>query len=488
MSEINTHITNSPAEDRIEWPNASRRVLSELKKLCLLSGPAVLVMLFNFLLSVVSQMFAGHLGELQLAGACIANVGIQGFAYGVLIGMSSAVQTVCGQAFGAKKYKMLGIICQQSMLLMTATAMLLSFLYIFAEPALHAIGQNKAIAAQGAIFARGLIPQLFAFALSCPLQRFLLSQNIVAPLAYISVAIFLLHVLLSWLAIYKLGLGLLGASLTLSLSWWILTIATFLYILWSPSCKDTWSGFSWKAFTGLWPFFKLSMASAIMLCLEIWYNQSLVLISGLLPNPEVALDSLSICMNYWNWDMQLMLGISAAACTRVGNELGARRAKAASFSVVVVVSTSIIISVFLAIVILALHKYLGHPFTSSTEVTRAVSSMTPLLAISVFLNGAQPVLSGVAVGCGWQKFVAYVNLFSYYIVGLPAGIMLGFVAKSGAKGIWWGMIIGVGLQTLILIIFTARTNWNKEVEGGVKRLERSRKEPSGEEGEVASST
>ncbi|XP_057857428.1 protein DETOXIFICATION 41 [Cryptomeria japonica] len=482
MNGINNHTPNSAAEDAIEWPDASRRVLSELRKLWLLSGPAILVMLFNFLLSVVSQMFAGHLGKLELAGACIASVGIQGFAYGILIGMASAVQTLCGQAFGAQKYKMLGIICQQSMLLMTATAMLLSLLYAFAEPALHAIGQNKAIAAQGALFARGLIPQLFAFALSCPLQRFLLAQNIVSPLAYISIATFLLHVLLSWLAVYKLGLGLLGASLSLSLSWWILTIATLLYVVWSPSCKDTWTGFSWKAFTELWPFFKLSMASAVMLCLEIWYSQSLVLISGLLPNPEIALDSLSICMNYLNWDMQVMLGISAAACTRVGNELGARRAKAASFSVAVVVSTSIIISLLLAIVILALHKCLGHPFTSSSEVMRAVSSMTPLLAISVFLNGAQPILSGVAIGCGWQKFVAYVNLISYYIVGLPAGIMLGFVAKSGAKGIWWGMIIGVGLQTLILIIFTARTNWNKEVEDAAKRVKLSSKE------EVGSST
>ncbi|KAH9303391.1 hypothetical protein KI387_014974, partial [Taxus chinensis] len=384
--------------------------------------------------------------------------------------MSSAVQTLCGQAFGAKQYKMLGIICQRSMVLMTVAAVLLSLLYGLAEPALRAMGQTKAIAAHGAIFAKGLIPQLFAFALNSPLQRFLMAQNIVAPLAYISIATFLLHLLLSWLAVSKLGLGLLGASLSLSLSWWILTISTIFYILWSPRCKETWTGFSWKAFTELWPFFKLTMASALMLCLEIWYNQGLVLISGLLPNPEVSLDSLSICMNYWIWDMQVMLDISAAASTRVGNELGAKRPKAARFSVVVVVSTSIIISVILAIVILSLHNYLSHPFTRSTEVIRAVSSLTPLLAVSVFLNGAQPVLSGVAIGCGWQSFVACVNLVSYYIVGLPVGIILGFVAKLGAKGIWWGMISGVALQTLILIISISFTNWNKEVERVVKRL------------------
>ena len=31
------------------------------------------------------------------------------------------------------------------------------------------------------------------------------------------------------------------------------------------------------------------------------------------------------------------------------------------------------------------------------------------------------------------------------------------------QGIWWGMIIGVSLQTVTLIILTARTNWDAEV-------------------------
>jgi multidrug resistance protein, MATE family len=35
---------------------------------------------------------------------------------------------------------------------------------------------------------------------------------------------------LSWLAVYGLGLGLLGASLTLSLTWWVLVLDQFAYI------------------------------------------------------------------------------------------------------------------------------------------------------------------------------------------------------------------------------------------------------------------
>lgn len=473
------------SQENIPWGRIAKAALIESKKLWILSGPSIVVSIFNFLLSAISQMFAGHLGELELAGASIASVGIQGLAYGIMLGMASAVQTVCGQAYGAKQYNMLGVICQRSMIIMTVTAILLAVLYLYADPVLVAIGQSKAIAAAGATFSRGLIPQLFAFAINCPMQRFLQAQNIVAPLAYISVATFLLHILLSWVAVDKLKYGLLGAALTLSLSWWILVIATALYIFYSPSCKQTWTGFSLKAFTGLWAYFKLTLASAFMLTLEIWYTQGLVLISGLLPDAEVALDSISVCMNYYNWDFMLMLGLSTAASIRVGNELGAGRPKTARFSVVVVVVTCFIISVILAAAVLVLKKELAMAFTSSTDVMRAVFALTPLLSISVLLNGTQPILSGVAIGCGWQAVVAYVNLATYYGIGLPIGVVLGFKVDMGVDGIWWGIIIGVALQTLVLIILTARTNWNKEVQTASERVERTHYENRDPSDEVA---
>lgn len=42
-------------------------------------------------------------------------------------------------------------------------------------------------------------------------------------------------------------------------------------------------------------------------------------------------------------------------------------------------------------------------------------------------------VEGVAVGCGWQAFVAYVNVGCYYFVGLPIGCVLGFKFDLGAK-------------------------------------------------------
>lgn len=41
------------------------------------------------------------------------------------------------------------------------------------------------------------------------------------------------------------------------------------------------------------------------------------------------------------------------------------------------------------------------------------------------------LLTGVAVGSGWQAMVAYVNIGCYYIIGLPLGFLMGWVFKLG---------------------------------------------------------
>ncbi|KAF3650835.1 putative aconitate hydratase, cytoplasmic-like isoform 1, partial [Capsicum annuum] len=415
------------------WNKLRLATWIEMKLLFYLAAPAVMVYMINYFMSMSTQIFSGHLGNLELAAASLGNTGIQVFAYGLMLGMGSAVETLCGQAFGAKKYDMLGVYLQRSAVLLTLTGILLTVAYIFCKPILLFLGQTERIAAAASVFVYGLIPQIFAYAINFPIQKFLQAQSIVAPSAYISAATLVLHLVLSWVAVYKIGLGLLGASLVLSMSWWIIVIGQFVYIVKTEKCKQTWKGFSLRAFSGLPEFFKLSAASAVMLCLETWYFQIVVLLAGLLENPELALDALSICMTISGWVFMISVGFNAAASVRVSNELGARHPKSAAFSVVVVTSWSFILSVIAAVIILALRHLISYAFTEGEVVAEAVSDLCPLLAFSLILNGIQPVLSGVAVGCGWQTFVAYVNVGCYYVVGVPLGALLGFYFKLGAK-------------------------------------------------------
>jgi MATE family multidrug resistance protein len=79
---------------------------------------------------------------------------------------------------------------------------------------------------------------------------------------------------------------------------------------------------------------------------------------------------------------------------RVSNELGAGNPKSAAFSVVVVTMLSFLLSVAISVVILLCRDYISYIYTGGEDVAAAVSKLTPLLALTLILNGIQPVLSG----------------------------------------------------------------------------------------------
>ncbi|CAN6908073.1 unnamed protein product [Brassica oleracea] len=452
--------------------------LIEIKFLFHLAAPALFVYVINNGMSMLTRIFAGRMGSMQLAAASLGNSGFNMFTFGLMLGMGSAVETLCGQAHGAQRYDMLGVYLQRSTVVLLLTGLPVTLLFIFSTPLLTLLGEPADVASTASIFIYGMIPMIFAYAVNFPIQKFLQSQSIVTPSAYISAATLVLHLLLSWLAVFKLRWGLLDLSAIHSLSWWIIVIAQIMYIKMSPRCRRTWVGFSWKAFDGLWDFFRLSAASAVMLCLEAWYSQILVLLAGLLKNPELALDALAICMAISAISFMVSVGFNAAASVRVSNELGAGHPRSAAFATVVTTGVSFILSLLEAVVILSWRQVISYVFTDSPAVAEAVAELSPYLAITIVLNGVQPVLSGVAVGCGWQAFVAYVNIGCYYFVGIPIGYVLGLTYDMGAKGIWTGMIGGTLMQTIILLIVTIRTDWDKEVETASRRLDKWEDHPS----------
>uniref|UniRef100_A0A6V7QR57 Uncharacterized protein n=1 Tax=Ananas comosus var. bracteatus TaxID=296719 RepID=A0A6V7QR57_ANACO len=166
-----------------------------------------------------------------------------------------------------------------------------------------------------------MIPELFAFAVDFPIEKFLQAQSKVGVMAGISATVLAIHLPLSWVFIIKLNMGLVGAAITLNLAWFLLVAGQLAY-LFSGKCRDAWTGFSWLALTDLVDFLWLSVASAVMLCLEYWTMMVVILLAGLLKDPEIAVDAASICMNMEGWSFMIPLGFVAAVSVRVSNELG----------------------------------------------------------------------------------------------------------------------------------------------------------------------
>ncbi|XP_068661411.1 protein DETOXIFICATION 21-like [Aristolochia californica] len=462
-SDLNTKLLQAGSNEEAGGESLKQRLWTETKKLWVVAGPAVFTRFSTFGVSVISQAFIGHIGPTELAAYALVSTVLSRFCNGVLLGMASALETLCGQAYGARQHHMLGIYLQRSWIVLISCAVLLLPIYIFTTPLLRLLGQAEAVAAVAGTISLWFIPVTFSYIFSFTLQMYLQAQSKNLVITYLAAASLSLHVLLSWLFTVKLQLGVAGAMGSMILALWIPNFGQMAFVL-CGGCPETWKGFSVAAFKDLFPVVKLSLSSGVMLCLELWYNTILILLTGHMKDAEVAIDALSICLNINGWEMMISIGFLAAASVRISNELGRGSAKAAKFSVVVAVGTSLLIGSVLFVLFLLFRGRIAYIFTESPEVTRAVGYLSPLLAFSILLNSVQPVLSGVAVGAGWQSVVAYVNISCYYLIGIPLGAVLGYVIGLHVTGVWIGMLIGTLAQTLVLVLITWRTDWDKQVE------------------------
>ncbi|XP_038879449.1 protein DETOXIFICATION 16-like [Benincasa hispida] len=461
----------SNGETRANDKNHRRQqVGEEIKKQLWLAGPLILVSLLQYCLQMISVMFVGHLGELSLSGASMATSFATVTGFSLLMGMASALDTFCGQSYGAKQYHMLGIHMQRAMFVLSLVSIPLAVIWANTGEILKLLGQDAEISAEAGKYAICMIPSLFAYGLLQCLNRFLQTQNVVFPMVMCSGIAALLHIPICWILIFEIGLEIRGAAMANAISYWINVLMLMLYVKYSSSCSKSWTGFSVQAFQNIPTFLRLAIPSACMVCLEMWSFELIVLLSGLLPNPKLETSVLSISLNTATIFWMIPFGMSGAGSTRVSNELGAGRPAAAKLAGCVVVTMATIEGLLLATILILIRNVWGYAYSSETEVVEYLATMLPIVSISSFLDGLQCVLSGIARGCGWQKIGAYVNLGSYYIVGIPSAVLLAFVLHVGGKGLWFGIILALIVQVLSLATITIRTNWDQEAKIATERV------------------
>ncbi|XP_057770513.1 protein DETOXIFICATION 16-like [Salvia miltiorrhiza] len=469
--ENNTSSLSTPlnsSSEKIKDENGS--FLEELRKQLWLAGPLISVSLLQFCLQLISVMFVGHLGELALSAASMATSFASVTGFSLLMGMASALDTLCGQSYGAKQYHMLGIHTQRAMLVLLLACVPLAVIWANTGPILEALGQDPDISREAGSYARYMIPCVFGYSILQCQVRFLQTQSIVFPMMISTAITTLLHLLVCWILVFKSGLGSKGAAVASCVSYWLNALLLALYIKYSSSCSKTWAGFSREALHNIFDFLRLGLPSAVMVCLENWSFEMMVLLSGLLPNPALETSVLSICLNTSSTVWMIPFGLSSAISTRIANELGGGRARAARLALRVVLVMAVAESTLVALVLVLIRNMWGYAYSNEAEIVSYVAAMMPLLATSNFIDGLQCVLSGAVRGCGWQKTGACINLGSYYLVGIPTSIFLAFVLHVGGKGLWMGIICALVVQVICLSIIMLRTNWEHETKKARERV------------------
>nr|XP_004233961.1 protein DETOXIFICATION 14-like isoform X1 [Solanum lycopersicum] len=444
--------------------------IEEVKETSRIALPMIVVTVSQYLLRVSPMIMLGHLGELSLSSASIATSLSNVTGYSVLFGMCSALETLCGQAYGAGQYRKLGTFTYSAIICLFLVCIPVSVLWIFTDKLLILTGQDPSIATEAGKYAIWLIPTLFPYAILQSLVRYLQAQSLIQPMLLSAVVSLCFQVTICWAFIFKLNLGIAGAALSISLSYWLNVILLILYVKYSSVCEKTRASFSTDFFLTTGDFFRFAIPSAVMVCLEWWAFELIILLSGLFPNPMLETSVLSICFTITTVHYHIPYSFGAAASTRISNELGAGRPQAAKIALAAVIVLSATEFVLASITLFVVRNVWGYAFSYEKEVVTYVAEITPILCISIIMDGIQAVLSGVARGSGWQHIGAYVNLGAYYLVGIPAVLLLGFVFHLKGKGLWSGLVAGTTVQCISLSLVTGFTNWEKQAIEARRRI------------------
>ncbi|ODV91436.1 hypothetical protein CANCADRAFT_70910 [Tortispora caseinolytica NRRL Y-17796] len=448
-------------------PISRAAVIREVIFLLKSSLPVILAYCLQNSLQTVSVLIVGRLGPHELAVASFSYMFAMATAWLIGLGGTTAIDSLASVSFtGSSDPTELGVILQRGILVLTALYLPVTLLWWNAEPVLLALGQHTELAADTARFLRVLIPGGIGYIYFESLKKYLQAQGIMTAGSYVLAVTTVINGFLNYLTVHVWHLGLLGAPLATSISYWLCVVFMLLYICF-VSGKRCWGGWSRLALRNLSTFTRLAVMGVFHVGTEWWAFEIVALAAGKLGT--IPLAAQSVIMTSDQVMNTIPFGLGVATSSRVGNELGASSARGASLSAHTGAALSVLLGLIVMTILLATRDVFGYIFTDDHDTVVLVSEIMPYVALFQIADGLNGSCGGALRGMGLQHIGALVNIVAYYCFALPLGIYLAFHGW-GLVGLWFGQCLALFVVGILEWIIVYRTKWTVQIEKALNRL------------------
>lgn len=258
----------------------------------------------------------------------------------------------------------------------------------------------------------------------------------------------------------KLDLGFIGAPMAVTITSNLMPLLLFLYVYFIAG-RECWNGFTMRAFENWGPMIKLALPGFLMLESEVMAFEILTLSASYLGT--TALAAQSVLGTISSLAFQIPFPLSIAGSTRVANLIGATLTDSARTTARVALSFAFVIGCFNLIVLSLLRNQIPYLFTSDREVATMVAQVVPVCASFQVVDSIAANCNGILRGLGRQDFGGYIQLLSYYVIGLPVSFVTTFVFGFGLRGTWSGIAIGLAVVAFLEAIYLVRCDWERSV-------------------------
>ncbi|RLN96996.1 hypothetical protein BBJ28_00009115 [Nothophytophthora sp. Chile5] len=401
--------------------------------------------------------------------SCLMNIS----ALSLGLGLASALDTLCSQAYGAKRLEKIGVYFQTGILVLTTVLVPMLLINSFAEPILLFLGQDEEVSHLARDFSRLMLPGLPFLFLYELVRKVLQAQNILKPLVLIAVAGNVVNAVAGYVLAFHTSLGFNGIAIARSLGNVVLALLLIPYFYWHPEHLRQWWCHGWDlkaafGYTSL--FLRLGFPGMLMMAVEMWAFEVLSILAGLLPDSVVALATHAAQMNVIVMIWTIWLGFSVAANIRVGNCLGANMPKKAKLACQLSLALVFALSLVTVAFLYGFSGSIPRLFLDDHDSVALASNVMAVWSPFVIADATNSVVQGVFRGAGRQKPAAITNVVAYYVGGIPLGALLGFQFDLGVKGLWLGVGFGlVATVSVLLFLMLRYWKWDKLADDAQKR-------------------
>lgn len=437
----------------------------------LLAAPVVISQLGHTLVQTADSIIVGHFaGTISLAAVGLVN-SVFTVTMVIGLGISYGLTPLIAQYNGSGEHDECGQLLSNSLLINVLSSIILFIaIYFGSMMAIGHLGQSPQVVAQARPYLLLLAISIVPLLIFNTFKQFAEGLGFTRQAMLISVWGNVINVCLGIVFVKGLfdisPMGIRGVGYSTLTDRCVMSTVMGLYVFKSKNFRSYLRNFALKNIDRVrsMRILKIGAPVALQYVFEISaFSGAAILIGTISP---VAQAAHQVAISLAALTYMAASGISAAAAIRSGNYFGAKKHRDLRLSAISNYHIAIIFMAGTALLFTFGNHLLPWIYTSDGRVVLIASQLLIIVAFFQLFDGTQVVGLGILRGMGDVNIPTLITFIAYWIVGLPAGYLLGIKLALGVSGVWYGLMLGLFTASLLLFIrfqFISRRHQQKTI-------------------------
>jgi len=163
-------------------------------------------------------------------------------------------------------------------------------------------------------------------------------------------------------------------------------------------------------------YLKLAIPSTLMICLDWWVWELMILLAGMIGVVEQA--ACIVIMHVVVLAAMVAFGLEQSCCALIGQEIGKNDVVNAKLYYNAFEILTTIILIILSILVYAFSDFLISIFTSEAQINLELQKLMWVFSINTFPDCYKGMLKGVIKALGIQNKAVYINISGHWCISV----------------------------------------------------------------------